>query len=313
MSSSLSSIVPPLVIGLGEILWDVFPDGRRFGGAPANFACCAARLGANSVTAGMVSAVGRDDPGRQALQRLTERGVNIEGVVQTEDPTGRVDVSLDESAVATYTFAPNTAWDALLWNPTLAELARRTRAVSFGTLCQRSELSRQTITRFLKSTHEDCIRILDVNLRPPYWSEQMILQSLELASVLKCNDEELPVLGSLLECSGNETEVLRTLMSHWKLRLAVLTRGRAGSIIIDSAGQVSERPAESASVVDTVGAGDAFGAAVAIGMLNQVPLPQLHEWAGQVASFVCSESGATPSIPASLTFANQYPATDTGR
>ncbi|MCH2203066.1 MAG: carbohydrate kinase [Fuerstiella sp.] len=310
MSSDPCSAVPPLVIGLGEILWDVFPDGRRFGGAPTNFACCAARLGTGSVTTGMVSAVGHDDLGRQALQRLTDRGVNIDGVAQTDRPTGCVNVSLDESAVATYTFAPDAAWDTINWTSRLAELAPQTRALSFGTLCQRSEVSRQTVTRFLKSTDEDCIRILDVNLRPPHWSEQMILQSLELANVLKCNDEELSVLGSLINCSGNETDVLQTMISHWNLQLAVLTRGSAGSMIINRAGQVSERTAESASVVDTVGAGDAFNAAVAIGMLNQVPLPRLHEWAGQVASFVCSSSGATPSIPTSLTFAHLFPATD---
>ena len=264
-------------------------------------------MGAGSVTAGIISAVGHDDLGREALQSLTERGVDIDGVVQTDRPTGRVIVSLDAAGGATYEFASDTAWDALMWTSAFTELARRTRALSFGTLCQRSEVSRQTVTRFLKSVDEDCIRILDVNLRPPHWSEQIILQSLELANVLKCNDEELSVLGSLLECSGDETDVLRTIVFDWKLQLAVLTRGSAGSLIIDRAGQVSERTAESASVVDTVGTGDAFNAAVAIGMLNQVPLSRLHEWAGQVASFVCSSSGATPSIPASLTFAHLFP------
>ncbi len=290
----------PCIVGLGEVLWDVFPDGPRFGGAPANFACSVAELAGDRAEVVMVSSVGTDELGHRALQELRGHGVETRCVSQVDRPTGRVDVRLDAGGSASYVFAADTAWDNLSWSPELDELAARADAVCFGTLGQRSDSSRDVILRFLRSTRPDCLRVFDINLRPPYWTEDVVLQSLELASVLKLNDAELPVLAEMLGLQGSEHEQLSQLMGRRQLDVVALTRGAKGSMLLSRAGGSSDVPGNATDVADTVGAGDAFTAALVLGLFDGLPLGEMNDWANRVAAYVCSQSGATPQFPDSL-------------
>jgi fructokinase len=285
------------IVGLGEVLWDLFSDGPRFGGAPANFACSAAGVGRDSVHACMISAVGHDELGRKALRELQQRHVDVNQVERTNRPTGQVLVQLNSTGQASYEFAADSAWDNLTWSENLKQTATSCDAVCFGTLGQRSPKSQQTIQQFLAATPAGCLRILDINLRPPFWSEEIILSSLPLANVLKLNDEELPVVASILSLAGTEKELLQQLISRFPLRLLALTRGSRGSLLLSASGQLSELDGVPTQVTDTVGAGDAFTAALAVGLLAGLPLPQIHSAASELAAFVCTQPGGTPEIP----------------
>lgn len=302
---NLQMTVTPTIVGLGEVLWDVFPDGPRFGGAPANFACSAAGVGGETVHVSMVSAVGHDALGRRALQTLIEHAVGVQYVDQMEFQTGQVVVSLDNLGRATYNFAANTAWDHLEWRAGLETLAERTDAVCFGTLGQRSQLSATTIERFVSSTPLTSLRVFDVNLRPPFWTAEAVLRSLELANILKLNDEELPVIAGLLKIDGDSENILRQLMERYALKLAALTRGANGSLLLSESGEISDLPGKPTKVVDTVGAGDAFTAAMIVGLLTNRTLSDLHHWAAEVAAYVCSHAGATPRLPSYLKLQNR--------
>ena len=286
------------IIGLGEVLWDVFPSGAVFGGAPANFACHIAGLGER---AAMVSAVGDDRLGRGAIAALEARGVDSSHVrVDPHHPTGTVDVAIDSTGVASYLFAADTAWDHLAWEPTLDSLARSCAAVCFGTLAQRSGESRQTIRRFVEATTASSLRVFDVNLRQQFFDPETILKSLSLATVLKLNAEEMPIVAAA--CGEKGTSLLGALQGirqRHGLQAAVLTLGAEGSIIVTDR-EVSQLPAVAVKVVDTVGAGDAFTAAVVVGLLRGLPLAVIHRHAASLAAFVCSQRGATPEIPAAL-------------
>ncbi|HRX79859.1 MAG TPA: carbohydrate kinase [Pirellulaceae bacterium] len=287
------SLSKPVIVGLGEVLWDVFPDGPRFGGAPANYASHAASLGADSR---MVSAVGRDELGERALQALQDLKVDISSVAQSDYPTGAVHVQLDAEGKASYEFLANTAWDHLEWNDELAKLAKRTDAVCFGTLGQRSDKSRQTIRRFVTSTPATCLRIFDINLRPPFYADDTILESLELANVLKLNDDELPIVAKLCSCSGTDLDVMRALAKRFHLQLVALTRGSRGALLVRE-DEVADHTGISTSVVDTVGAGDAFTATMTVSLLAGRKLSEIADQASRVAAFVCSQAGATPRLP----------------
>ena len=285
----------PVIVGLGEVLWDVYPDAARFGGAPANFACHAASLGAESWLA---SAVGVDELGDRALDTLHQHRVESACVSRdAKHPTGRVGVFLDSLGRASYEFVANTAWDHIAWSDALDLLARRCDAVCFGTLAQRSSQSRDTIQRFVKTTPSSALRMLDVNLRKQFYDAAVIDQSLRLATALKLNQEELPVVARL--CGVNESDprdAMRALMNMYSLRLVALTRGQHGATLI-AGDDESTSPALSTMVVDTVGAGDAFTAAVVIDSLAGLPLAEINAHANAVASFVCSQSGAVAALP----------------
>ncbi len=262
--------------------------------APANVACHAAQLGAD---ARMASAVGRDDLGTKALESLREKGVNTDCVIPTDYPTGTVQVELDALGKASYEFAEGTAWDHLEWLPPLVMLAAQTEAVCFGTLGQRSELSRQTIRRFVESTPETALRVFDINLRPPFYTEVIIWDSLRIANALKLNDDELPILAKLCELSADdEVGRLRQLARKFDLHLVALTRGNRGAVLCRG-GEVSEFAGQPVKVVDTVGAGDAFTAALILGLLKNEKLQTINEQACKIAAYVCTQPGATPRIP----------------
>jgi fructokinase len=212
-------------------------------------------------------------------------------------PTGEVLVKLDAAGRASYEFAADAAWDNLALSRGLEQLAARADAVCFSTLGQRSEISRQTIQRFVQATPAKCLRVLDINLRPPFWNEPIVMQSLQAANVLKVNDAELSVLADMLGWSGTDHELLQQLIDKFSLQLVTLTRGAAGAVLLSESGERSDLPGQPTVVVDTVGAGDSFTAALVIGLLSGFPLATINAWGNCVAAFVSSQPGATPHFP----------------
>ncbi len=288
----------PVIVAIGEVLWDVYPDAVHFGGAPANVACHAASLGAE---AWMVSAVGVDAPGARAVEALRTRGV--ETLHLAHDPhhaTGRVLVTLDQAGVPSYDIVADSAWDHRVWSDDLGRLAARADAVCFGTLGQRSPVSRATIRRFVTATPPGALRLLDVNLRQGFDDADTIRESLRIATAMKLNDDELPIVARVCGIRATTSrDMLIELAAAFQLRLAALTRGPGGAVLI-AGGDESDCPALATNVVDTVGAGDAFAAALVTGVLQELPLDATNRRANAIAAFVCSEPGATPRLPAEL-------------
>jgi fructokinase len=288
------------VVGIGEILWDVFPDGARFGGAPANFACHAAALNGS---ASIVSCVGQDRLGEQALAALAEHKVTTDHVVRLKAwPTGTVTVEVDSQGKPSYRFGLDDAWDHLTWSDELAQLARQTQAVCFGTLGQRSAASRETIGQFIAATPPDAWRVCDINLRPPFLDDAVIRQSVAAANVLKLNDEELPIVAAICGVPRRDADALAQLVSRFSLRAVALTRGAQGAILLRG-DQRSECQGLPANICDTVGAGDAFTAALVSGLLRGHDLDTINRRACEIAAFVCSQPGATPPLPPEMQFA----------
>lgn len=288
----------PLLIGIGEILWDMLPGGKQLGGAPANFAYHANALGGRGVA---VSRVGDDPPGREILERLASLGLNAHAIqIDPQRPTGTVDVVLDSVGVPQYVIHPDVAWDNLQIETSLLELARQADCVGFGSLAQRSDQTRATTHAFLEATRRDCLRLFDINLRQNYFSRQVVHDLLSMSDVLKLNDQELPVVARLLDLRWEGDEAIKTLLDRYALKLIALTRGGEGSRLYDADGSVFEHPGIVAQVVDTVGAGDAFSAALALGLLSDIPLDQINQRANEVAAYVCSQPGAMPGMPDEL-------------
>ncbi len=287
----------PLVVGLGELLWDMLPSGKQLGGAPANFAYHSQALGCRSA---VISCVGDDLLGEHACDYLREKGLDTSYIgVDEAHQTGKVTVELDQDGVPDYTIHEEVAWDFIPSTKGLLRLAKDTDAVCYGSLCQRSEESRDTIMEFLQATRNDCLRICDINLRQNYFNAETINRLLESANILKLNDDELPIVADLLNIKGNEDELLAQLGEKYHLDLIALTRGAEGSRLW-TIGQDSEHPGIITKIVDTVGAGDSFTAALAVGLLRQAPLEETHVHANQIASFVCTCNGAMPELPADL-------------
>jgi fructokinase len=289
---------PKTILALGEVLWDLFPDGPRFGGAPANFACACRELGQDRVRVCLGSAVGQDMLGQQAIDELTLHGVETSLIPILNHQTGQVLVNLDTKGHASYRFHENSAWDHLTLTASLESLARQADVIHFGTLGQRAILSKTTIQKTIAVTRPDCWRICDINLRPPHWSLDVIHDSLRIANVLKLNREELATFAELFHLEGSEQSQLLTILKQFSLKLVVLTRGDTGSILMMSNGQSLDTPSLDVEVVDTVGAGDAFTAALALGLAFQKPWHEIGQWATEVAGYVCTQSGATPKFPA---------------
>ncbi len=291
--------MPPLkIISFGEVLWDLFPGGAEFGGAPANFACHAAGLGGQ---VDMVSAVGDDSQGREALAILNRHGLQTRFVEVIKDaPTGSVGVEIDSAGKPTFTIHENSAWDHLAWSSALGDAIGEANAVYFGTLGQRSELSRSTIQRALTVAEQCGIpRVLDINLRAPFFDSQLIRESVERASILKLSDEELSPVGHAgdLSCDGSTVDKLRDILNHFSLDLVVMTRGADGAVLVTSEDVIDQTGAPT-TVVDTVGAGDSFTAALVCGILSGDSYKTILHDATSLASKVCAQSGAV--------FAPQY-------
>jgi fructokinase len=282
------------VIGVGEVLWDLLPSGRQLGGPAANFACTATALGARS---GVVSRVGRDGLGAELVRRLGGFGVGVAEIQADESaPTGTVTVELSPRGQPRYTIHEGVAWDRLVLEKTALAAVTAADAVVFGTLGQRCEPSRGTIQALVAAARPGALRILDMNLRQTYFSGEVVEASLRLADIVKFNDEELPVLAGMLGLRGSAREQMEELARRHALRLVCLTRGANGSALF-SQGQWADDPSQPAEVKDTVGAGDAFTAALVLGVLAGKPLEAVNRRANLVARHVCSCHGATPDLP----------------
>ncbi|HEY3377300.1 MAG TPA: carbohydrate kinase [Armatimonadota bacterium] len=302
-----STINSPHVFGVGEILWDLLPHGKQLGGAPTNFAYYARALGAQAT---VVSGIGHDANGDEILQRLHELGISRTGIFRHPSlPTGTVSVTLNPAGHPSYHIQTEVAWDAFPYMDAIRAAIQRAHAVCFGTLAQRCPASRQTIQALLCAAPAHALRVFDINLRQDYFNRAVIEASLKLANVLKLNEHELPIVRDLLGLVGNEMELLRQLRDRFGLRMLALTKGEAGSVLLQG-DELSVHPGIATTVVDTVGAGDAFTAALTMGLLYGYPLAALHAHASRVAAFVCSCSGATTPLPDELllapTMANQY-------
>ena len=290
----------PLFIGLGELLWDLLPTGRQLGGAPANFAYIASLLGNRSA---VVSRVGADELGREARDRCSAMGLDISHLQSDPArPTGTVNVKLDAQGIAEFEIVENVAWDNLEWSPDLKSLAGIADVVCFGSLAQRREPSRGTIQQFLKTTRESCLRIFDVNLRQDYYTPVILKTGFALATVVKMNHVELPiVLNSVgLSPTDDEQADAELLLEHYGLELVCITRGASGSILVSRKGN-SDHSGFRIKVADTVGSGDAFTATLAHGCRQGLSLEATNEAANRMGAWVASQPGATPSgIPEEL-------------
>lgn len=289
-------MIKPRILSCGEVLWDLFPEGARFGGAPANFACHAAILGGD---VSMLSAVGRDAHGDKALSILQGFGIETSLVQSIADaPTGSVGVSLDSVGKPSFEIHAGSAWDRVDWTADLQARITEVDAIYFGTLGQRGDVSRATIRRALiLAKEQNILRVLDVNLRRPFYDSALIRESIALASVLKLSDDELV---EVAEACGIPTEkkpedTLRALREQCGLDSVVMTRGSEGALMTSAEGTVHQ-PGIPIKVVDTVGAGDSFTAALVLGLLHDVPRQDILRKACETACAVCAQSGAVPQL-----------------
>jgi fructokinase len=290
----------PRVVGLGEILWDILPDGaRHLGGAPLNAAVHAQAFGC---TASVISAVGDDELGREAIKLLTERHrLDASAVAALRDrPTGAVDVRLQQGQ-PTYEFRAEVAWDFLEANDAARRVVQTADAIVFGTLAQRSAVSRRAIHDLLALARPSCLRVFDVNLRPPFYDEMIVRESLAQTDVLKLNDDELPIVLAAAGLAAGPDWATELLQALPHLRVVALTRGARGSTLFSGERTAGHTlPACQVAVKDTVGAGDAFTAALIVGLLSGWSLEAIHDRAVAAAAFVCTQSGATPALPGEL-------------
>jgi fructokinase len=288
---------PPTVIGLGEILWDLLPSGRQLGGAPANFAYCSHLLGDRGIIA---SRVGNDQLGKDIRERLEKSGIPHH-YLQSDDtqPTGTVRVQVDSTGQPNYEITQPAAWDYLEWTKDWQNLAKSADAVCFGSLAQRSEKSRDTILNFLQATQPSAVVMLDVNLRQKFFSAEIICESLRRANAMKLNHEEVPIVKELLAISEREDLLFcRSLMERFDLKLICITRGAKGSLLCDRR-DVHEHAGYPVKVKNTVGAGDAFTAALIHEYLQQRTLAEMNDTANRMGAWVASSADAMPQSPAS--------------
>ncbi|HXS74917.1 MAG TPA: carbohydrate kinase [Terracidiphilus sp.] len=291
---------PHLVLGIGELLWDVLPTGRRLGGAPANFIVMAGRLGNHAV---ILSRIGRDDLGREAVSVLDPLPADTAHLqIDTQHETGRVTVAFNDGQPE-YTIDKPVAWDSLELSDDWVKLAERADAICFGSLAQRSIEARQTIQTLAAQTPSRCVRVFDVNLRPPFYSSEVIQESLELATVVKMNDAEVPLvlalLGMPVEDGGDPGHLRfgaeRLLAEFPTLQMVAITRGAHGSLLVNREGW-HEHAGFTAKVADTIGAGDAFTAAMTHYLLRGAELSVLNEAGNRWGSWMASQNGAMPPL-----------------
>lgn len=277
-----------VIVGIGELLWDMLPSGKAIGGAPANFAYHAGRLGEEGW---VVSAVGDDALGHEILDVLDEKRLHSL-VSMVDKPTGTVQVSLDDAGVPTYTIVKDVAWDHIPFTPKMQDLASRADAVCFGSLVQRNG-SRASVLKFLEAVPASALKVFDINLRQHFYTPEILRKSLEIADVLKINDEEIVTLSEMFGLGSDPREACRKLIGQYSLRFVLLTKGAQGSEVI-SPDEVIPQGVGKVDVVDTVGAGDAFTAAFTVAYLRGDSLADAQKLAGEVTAYVCSHKGAMP-------------------
>ena len=289
---------PRYVVGLGEALWDVLPEGKKLGGAPANFAYHAGQfLGQEETLA--ISALGEDKLAEETVKSLEEHGLKYL-MPRVPYPTGTVQVSLDEQGIPTYDIKENVAWDNIPFNADIQAVARQCRAVCFGSLAQRNIVSRETIHRFLDLTPKDCVKIFDINLRQQFYSKEVIQESLRRCNILKINDEELVLIGRMFDYPGLDIEnKCWLILGKYNLDMLVLTCGTNGSYVF-TPGQMSFQETPKVEVADTVGAGDSFTGSFCAAILGGKTVAEAHKLAVQVSAYVCTQNGAMPPLPKEL-------------
>lgn len=284
------------VVGIGEILWDVFPEGKVLGGAPANFAYHATQLGLEGYA---ISAIGKDDLGEEVLEVL--KGKPLQYMLEeTNYPTGTVKVTLNGNGIPEYEICENVAWDNIPLTAGMKELAKQADAVCFGSLAQRHQVSRSTIQAFVGLVDTNALKIFDINLRQSFFNKAIIVDSLQMANVLKINEEELVRVAELLDITDvGERLVCQRLMDNYDLKIVVLTRGENGSFVFSKDGS-SFLDTPKVKVADTVGAGDSFTGAFVAGLLNGDDIAKAHKRAVEVSAYVCTQKGAMPLLPSAL-------------
>ena len=285
-----------LIVGLGEALWDCLPEGRKLGGAPANFAYHTGQFGYDSLA---ISAVGNDVLGKETLDEFGKKSVKYL-MPEVDYQTGTVQVELDSEGIPTYDIKEGVAWDNIPFTSEVEEAAKNCRAVCFGSLAQRSSVSRQTIQKFLEATPKDCLKIFDINLRQNFYTKEIIINSLQHANILKINDEELVLIGRLFGYPGLDIEnKCWLLLGKYHLDMLVLTCGVNGSYVFaPNLKSFQETPA--VEVADTVGAGDSFTGAFTSAILAGMPITDAHKLAVEVSAYVCTQNGAMPKLPKEL-------------
>ena len=284
------------IVGLGEALWDVLPEGKKLGGAPANFAYHAAQFGLDTIA---ISALGEDKLAEGTIDALKEHNLNYL-MPRVPYPTGTVQVTLTGDGIPTYDIKENVAWDNIPLTDEMLEIAKNARAVCFGSLAQRNVVSRENIHKFLDATPDDCVKIFDINLRQQFYTKEVIKESLKRCNILKINDEELVLIGRMFGYPGLDIEnKCWLILGKYNLDMLVLTCGTNGSYVF-TPGQMSFQETPKVEVADTVGAGDSFTGSFVGSILNGKPVPEAHKTAVQVSAFVCTQNGAMPVVPERL-------------
>lgn len=281
------------IVGLGEILWDVFPERKVMGGAPANFAYHVSQFGYNGCA---VSAIGDDLLGKEILNCLAKKNLNYL-IEATDYPTGTVNVKLNKKGVPEYEICENVAWDNIPFTARTEILAKNTNTVSFGSLAQRNSVSRETIKKFLNAMPENSLKIFDINLRQHFYSKELIHESLQLSNMLKINDEEVIRVAQLYEYKeDNDQDICKRLLEEYDLNIIILTKGTDGSFVFTPK-ETSYQLTSKVHVADTVGAGDSFTAAFVASYIHNQCLTDAHQLAVEVSAYVCTQHGAMPKFP----------------
>jgi len=286
------TIMKKRVVGLGELLWDMLPGGKHLGGAPANFAYITTLLGGEGIVA---SRVGHDNLGEEAIAEVRALGLSEQSIQRdSAHATGIVRVDVDKQGCAEFEIEQPSAWDFFEWTPEWSALARSVDAVCFGSLAQRAPISRATIAKFIAEVRREAIRIFDVNLRAPFYDSDVVAESMKTADILKVSDEEIPKVMALVGLThSNEAASARQLIDRYEFKLVCITRGGKGSLLV-TANDSHEQPGIAVSVADTVGAGDAFTAALVHSYLRGEDLAAMNRLANRVGAWVASERGPTP-------------------
>jgi len=288
----------PIIVGLGEVLWDLFPGRTQLGGAPTNFAYISSLLGEHAVVG---SRVGNDALGREARTNLQNLGLDTSYMqVDASHPTGTVNVHLEHDGQPQFEIIQGVAWDYLEWTAAWQRLAREAQAVCFSSLAQRVNESRQTIQAFLRAVGPQTVRIFDVNLRQAFYSREVVIESLHCSEVVKLNHEELPRVMELLGLPyADVRSAAEQLRKEYELKLVSVTRGPNGSLLVAENGY-HEHPGFKVQVKDTVGAGDAFTAGLVYCYLRRTPLAVMNETANRLGAWVASQAGGTPAADDAL-------------
>ncbi|MCI6292256.1 MAG: carbohydrate kinase [Bacteroidales bacterium] len=288
-----------IVVGMGEALWDVLPEGKKIGGAPANFAYHVSQFGLPSC---VVSAIGDDALGKEIIENFTSKGLD-QLIAEVPYPTGTVQVEIDQTGIPLYDIKESVAWDNIPYTEHLDALAKRTKAVCFGSLAQRNVVSRETINHFLDTMpkDDDSLVVFDVNLRQGFYNKEILCKSMQNCNILKINDEELITVSRMFGYPGIDLQdKCWILLGKYNLKMLILTCGINGSYVF-TPGNVSFQPTPKVEVADTVGAGDSFTAAFIASILKGKSVTEAHTIAVKTSAFVCTQKGAMPILPPEYT------------